>query len=309
MKYVKKPLTIEEQIDRLEQRGLNFADREQAKNYLKNISYYRLRAFTYPFQNNTDPSADHVFLRNDIDFSDIIDLYIFDRRLRNLVFNELEKIEIAVRTQLSLVYSVQSQDPFWYLDGVWFVQSNPNTFPHLVNDVSDDVNRSNEDFIKHYKTKYDTPAMPPSWMSLEVLSFGTLSRMYKSLDKTLMKRQIAREMGIGDENVFANWLHAFSNLRNCCAHHSRIWNRRFVVHLKLPYNTSNPFLTRSSLKTIKQNKIFAMLSAIKYIVDIISPGNSFKNRLEELLIENHKLLTIKEMGFPTDWKELPVWKT
>lgn len=129
MKYTKKPLTIEEQIDRLKQRGLNFADREQAKNYLKNISYYRLRAFTYPFQNNTDSSADHVFLRDDIDFSDIVDLYVFDRRLRNLVFNELEKIEIAVRTQLSLVYSVQSQDPFWYLDGVWFVQSNPNTFP------------------------------------------------------------------------------------------------------------------------------------------------------------------------------------
>ena len=155
MKYTKRPLTIDEQINRLEQRGLNFTNREQAKCYLQNISYYRLRAFTYPFQNNTDPSADHKFLRNDIDFGDIVDLYIFDRRLRNLVFNELEKIEIAVRTQLSLIYSVQSHDPFWY---------------------------------------YDTPAMPPSWMSLEVVTFGTLSRLYKTLDKTPLKRQIARSL-------------------------------------------------------------------------------------------------------------------
>lgn len=221
----------------------------------------------------------------------------------------MEKIEIAVRTQLSQVYSVQSQDPFWYLDGKWFAHPTPDSFSNLINDVSDDVNRSNEDFIKHYKTKYDTPEMPPSWMSLEEVPFGTLSRIYKSLDKTNEKRQIARNFGVGNENVFANWLHAFSDLRNCCAHHSRIWNRRFVVHLKLPYNTSNSFLTRNSLKTIKQNKLFALLSAIKYIVDIISPGNSFKNRLEKLLKEKHKLLTIKEMGFPTDWEELPVWTT
>lgn len=308
MKYTKRSLTIDEQINRLEQRGLNFTNREQAKCYLQNISYYRLRAFTYPFQNNTDPSADHRFLRNYIDFGDIVDLYIFDRRLRNLVFNELEKIEIAVRTQLSLIYSVQSHDPFWYLDGKWFVNSSPSNFSHLMSDISDDVNRNNEDFIKHYKTKYDTPAMPPSWMSLEVVTFGTLSRLYKTLDKTPLKRQIARSFGIGDEDVFANWLHAFSNLRNCCAHHSRVWNRRFVVHLKLPYNTSYPYLTRTSTKTIKQNKIFALLSAIKYIVDIISPGNSFKMKLEELLKDQHKLLTIKEMGFPDDWENLPVWK-
>ena len=81
---------------------------------MENISYYRLRAFTYPFQNNTDPDADHAFIRNDIYFEDIVDLYVFDRRLRNLIFNELEKIEIAVRTKLSLVYSVAANDSWWF---------------------------------------------------------------------------------------------------------------------------------------------------------------------------------------------------
>ena len=308
MNYSKKPLSIKEQIVKLEKRGLNFPDKTVAAHYLQNISYYRLRAFTYPFQNNQDPEADHAFLRDDIEFNDIVDLYVFDRRLRNLVFNELEKIEVAVRTQLSLVYSVSSQDVMWYLDSQQYGNTPDDAFTQLQEDIEDDVNRSNEDFIKHYYVKYDSPTMPPSWMSLEVLSFGTLSRMYKLLKRSDDKKKVAHAFGIGDIEVFANWLHAFSNLRNCCAHHSRIWNRRFVVHLKLPYNTSRPFMRRPVLTTIKQNKLFALLSAIKYMVDIISPGNSFKNKLKELLEDNHRLLTLKDMGFPIEWEELPVWK-
>ena len=308
MIYSKKPLTIDEQIDRLEQRGLNFSDRKLARNYLQNISYYRLRAYTYPFQNN-EPDADHEFLEDDIDFSDIIDLYVFDRRLRSLVFNELEKIEVAIRTQLSLVYSNKSQDPFWYLDKSWFSRVSEYDFPSLIEDVTDDVKRSNEDFIKHYKTKYDSPEMPPTWMSLEVVSFRTLSQMYKMLNKSPEKKQIALAFGVGNDDVFANWLHAFSNLRNCCAHHSRIWNRRFVVHLKLAYNTSRPFLTAESSNAIKPNKLFALLSAIKYIADILSPGNSFKQNLIELLNDHHRLLELREMGFISGWQNLPVWRS
>ncbi len=307
MKYTKKPLSVDEQIDRLEQRGLNFSDRKLASNYLQNISYYRLRAYTFPFQDN-NPNADHEFLEDDIDFSDIIDLYVFDRRLRSLVFNELEKIEVAIRTQLSLVYSNKSQDPFWYLDKSWFSRVSEDAFSILIDDVTNDVERSNEDFIKHYKTKYDSPEMPPTWMSLEVVSFGTLSQMYKMLDKSPEKKQIALAFGIGNEDVFANWLHAFSNLRNCCAHHSRIWNKRFVVHLKLAYNTSHPFLTAESSMVIHSNKLFAFLSAIKYVADILSPGNSFKQNLMLLLNEHHRLLKLKEMGFIYDWQNLPVWK-
>ena len=91
MEYNKTPLTINEQITRLERRGLVFSDKELAANYLNSISYYRLRAYTYPFQDNIYPESDHAFLRNDIDFQDIIDLYVFDRRLRNLVLMNWRK--------------------------------------------------------------------------------------------------------------------------------------------------------------------------------------------------------------------------
>ena len=305
MQYTKQPLTIDEQIVKLESRGLLFTDKDLASNYLQNISYYRLRAFTYPFQDNSD-NANHAFTRDDIDFMDIVDLYVFDKRLRSLVFSELEKIEVAVRTKLSLFYSLSTNNAFWYNDEAMY--KNANHCQKIIDDIFSDVDRSNEDFIKHYKKKYDSPSMPPSWMALEVVSLGTLSRLYNNLAANKEKRIIALQFGIGNEDIFANWLHAFSNLRNCCAHHSRIWNRRFMVQLRLPYNTSFPFIPREAIDRIRNNKLFVLLSAIKYIVDIVSPNNSFKENLVKLLNQPNKLLTKKEMGFPSDWETYPVWK-
>ena len=315
MKYQKQPTTIQEQISRLERRGLIFNDKPLAARYLGNISYYRLRAYTYPFQNNTDPALDKHFTRNDITFQDIIDLYVFDRRLRTLIFNQLEKVEVAVRTKLSQIYSESTGNSHWYEDRALFDSAafvtqmdGATMFDDISDDIVGDVDRSNEDFIKHYYDKYDEPEMPPSWMTMEVISFGTLSRMYKLLKTSNEKKAIAGAFGIPNADLFANWLHAFSGLRNCCAHHSRIWNRRFMVHLKMPYNTTYSFMSKADAVDIKQNKIFALLTALKYIVDIISPDNNFKNNLLQLLSEQHKLLSLKEMGFPDNWRRLPVWQ-
>ena len=103
MKYSKPPLSISEQIAKLKQRGLTFHDEQKAAHYLSNISYYRLRAYTYPFQDNKDP--DHSFIK-EISFEDIVDLYVFDRRLRLLVLNAIEKIEVALRTKIIYEYAL-----------------------------------------------------------------------------------------------------------------------------------------------------------------------------------------------------------
>jgi abortive infection bacteriophage resistance protein len=76
----------------------------------------------------------------------------------------------------------------------------------------------------------------------------------------------------------------------------------------MPYNTTYPFMSRTDAETFKQNKLFALLTALKYIVDIISPDNNFKKNLLQLLSERHRLLSLREMGFPKDWETLPVWR-
>ncbi len=301
--YNKRPLTLTEQVEKLKCRGLLFNDEEEAKAYLFNISYYRLRAYTFPFQDNEE-SSDHHFLRRDICFTDIIDLYRFDRRLRSLIFNAIEKIEVAVRTKITQVYAESTGNSHWYYDSSIF------RYPidDLLNHIEADVNRSNEDFIKHYRFKYDEPAMPPSWMSMEVVSFATLSRVFQALKSDSRKKFITEQFGLRKISIFENWLHAISNLRNCCAHHSRVWNRRFMVSIILPYNTLYQFIGRNSIEGIRTNKLFALLTSIAYLLDIISPSSSFKRHLKELLKFDCKLITLKDMGFPDNWQTFPVWK-
>ena len=112
--YDKRPLSIQTQIERLKGRGLIIDDEKLAVDYLSNISYYRLRAYTYPFQDNTNLENDHKFIRSDIHFKDIIDLYCFDRRLRSLIFNAIEKIEVALRARITQRYCESCDDSHWY---------------------------------------------------------------------------------------------------------------------------------------------------------------------------------------------------
>ena len=280
--YTKKPLTIAEQIARLKQRGLIFDDESEATSYLFNISYYRLRAYTYPFQENGE-DCDHNFTRKDIHFEDIIALYCFDRRLRSLIFNAIEKIEVAVRTKVVQVYAESTGNSHWYDDESLYRFG----YDDLMEHIEADVNRSNEDFIKHYNSKYNDPPMPPSWMALEVVSFTTLSRLFQSLKLDNRKEDITEQFGL--KKV-------------------AIWNRRFMVSVTLPYNTLYLFMDRTTIGQIRTNKLFAVLSCIAYILDIISPGSDFKKHIKELLKSDCHLLELKDMGFPKYWQSLPVWR-
>jgi abortive infection bacteriophage resistance protein len=175
--------------------------------------------------------------------------------------------------------------------------------------VSEDVSRSDEDFVQHYKNKYSSPDLPPAWMTLETLSFGNLSKLIANLDcKSEPYKRIALSFGLSNSFILENWIYSFSVLRNYCAHHSRIWNRRYHVELKMPYNTKFPFIDRQNLNKIYKNKIFAALCCIQYIIRIISPQSNFKNNLFETIDNGGNLLNFKDMGFPQGWRNFGVWK-
>lgn len=316
MDYTKQPLTLQQQVAKLKSRGLHIEDEQLAARYLSNISYYRLRAYTYPFQDNVNPEADHEFIRKDIHFSDIIDLYCFDRRLRTLMFNAIEKIEVAVRAKIVQAYCESTGCSHWFTDRSLYkdkeiLDRNRNrisAFDALMNDIEGEIRRSNEDFIKHYYSRYDNPPIPPAWMTLEVLSLGTLSKMYQLLKKSPQKKAIAKAFGLNDDRVFANWLHAIAVWRNCCAHHSRVWNRRCIINITMPKNADNPFLDRQTLRAVHPNKVFTVLCCIKYISNIISPDSDIKRKILSIIGDGGNLLNLQEMGFPRNWKLLDVWK-
>ena len=297
MIYSKPPLSITDQISKLKQRGLKFHDEQRAAHYLSNISYYRLRAYTYPFQDNTNPT--HPFI-TDISFEDIIELYVFDRRLRLLVFNAIEKIEIALRTKIIYQFSLK-QGSHWHENANMY--RNLNYFKSNIDDLYKEVDRSTETFIEHYKNTYSTPYYPPAWMSLEVISMGLLSKLFSNLIKCDEKKEVAKAFGLSHPMILESWMHAFAGLRNICAHHSRLWNRRFTIVPKIPYNTIYPFIRN---RNINENKLYAQLCCINYLIQIISPNSSFVANLKKLL-GTCTLVDCKEMGFPTDWRNEPIW--
>ena len=298
MLFNKPPLSLDDQIKSLKKKNLTINDETIAKAYLANISYYRLRAYTYPFQDNNDPN--HPF-NTEISFEEIIDIYVFDRRLRMYIFNAIEKIEIAIRTRITYHYSME-YGSHWYEDLTNF--NDNDIFTKNLRKLKDELNRSSENFIKHYKRKYKNPKNPPAWMSLEVISIGLLSKIYDNLKITNEKRIVADELGLPNFIFLENWLRCITNLRNMCAHHSRVWNRKFTSIPKLPKKAKYKFLNDDNYP---KNKLYIQLSLIIYFLNIISPDSDFVKNIKNL-ISDFKNINTQDMGFPENWEDEEIWK-
>lgn len=298
MQYNKPPLNIQSQLGLVKSRGLQFKNENKAGHYLSNISYYRLRAYTYPFQNNN--LIDHPF-QNGICFEDIISVYVFDRKLRMLVFNAIEKIEIAIRTKMVYYFSL-SHGSHWHENSALYLGN--TRFIKDLGDLYKEIDRSTETFINHYTNKYTNPVYPALWMSLEVASMGLLSKIFSNLKNSPEKKSICRDFGVTHYTVLESWLHSICHVRNICAHHGRLWNRRLTVPPQLPKNPIFPFLNNTSLNL---NKPYPILSCITYILHIISPNSNFNSNLKDLL-RDCPLVSLKEMGFPKNWEKEPIWQ-
>lgn len=298
MNYTKPAISITDQIAKLKGRGLVIDDEKKAASYLNNISYYRLRAYTYPFQDNTH---DEQLFTSIISFEEIISLYVFDRKFKSLVFDAIEKIEISFRTQI-IYHWAMSYGSHWHLDASLFRDS--VRFAKEYHRLSQEIDRSVETFIDHYKKKYNNPVEPPAWMSLEVSSFGLLSLMFRNLKLGKEKKAITKYYGLNDVSILESWMHSLSNIRNICAHHGRLWNRRLTAHIKLPNHHQHTFIKNYK---ILPYKVYSTLCCIQYILNIISPGCTFKERLIQLM-NNCPLAQEKEMGFPHGWQNEPLWK-
>lgn len=223
MKYKKPPLKHEEQLDKLISRGLIVEDRVFSLSVLRRISYYRLSAYCIPFQISKDRFSKSVTFKN------IYDLYRFDHELRMIVFDALERIEIAIRTTI-IYYLAHKFGAFGYLEKENFHHS----FKHeeWLRIVEGEISRSRETFIKHYQEKYVQSKHFPIWMASEVFSFGKLSQIFSGLQFKDQK-EIAKMYDLPRE-VFRSWIHTLVYARNLCAHHSRLWNRVFAIRPAFP---------------------------------------------------------------------------
>ena len=292
--YEKPALTYEEQVAQLQERGLQIKNQPRAIHLLESISYYRLSGYWYPMLAD---KSNHLFKPNST-FQAAFQLYSFDRELRVLILRELEKLEISIRAKMIYILS-HEHGAFWYEDTNLF----RNRYSHSISlgNIEKEFHRSDEEFIEAFKEKY-SDTLPPSWIMLEVTSFGTLSSLYKNLRPGTSKRAIAKHFGLNDKTL-TSWLHSIVYLRNVCAHHSRLWNRVMSIQPLRPRSIYKTWLANTD---VPNNKCYFTLSIILFLMQTINPGNSIVSRFK-VLLEKYPNVDVNAMGFPHSWMEESLW--
>ena len=292
MVFNKLPLSIKEQINHLRTKGLLLDDAQEISHYLTMIGYYRLMIYFKPFLIASE--TDHRQFKPETHFFDILNLYFFDRELRLLVIDALERIEVSFRTAISNAMSLK-YGAHWYLSANLFSSTEQHQL--FLEEVKTHLKRSHEDFIKTYYAKYHHPEHPPSWMVMECISFGTVSKLYANIKDRAVRKEIGDILGQYSE-IIKSWMRSLTYTRNLCAHHSRLWNRFFVNKPKVP-----------EIKlTFEPNESPFYLQA--YIIHSLlknsAPGNHWRTKLLHLF-QNNPSIPFSSMGFSEHWEQDGLW--
>lgn len=300
MKFDKPSLSLEQQIAQLERRGMQIADRAAATHYLRHISYYRLRAYWLPFEVPAG-AEDHSF-REGTTFEAVLSLYIFDRELRLLVMDAVERIEVSVRASwahhLAMTYGAHGYlEPAHYRRNDFYAKN----FKSLI----DETDRSKDTFVAHYKTKYTTPEHLPIWMAAEIMSFGLLSKWIGNLKGRPDRGAIAKPYGI-DEKVLLSLTQHLSYVRNICAHHGRLWNKQFTVTMMIP---SFPVALSRAMNPdpVMSRRVYNTLATLAYLLELIAPGSEWRGRVIDHM-DSCAHADPYEMGFPQNWRNMVAWR-
>lgn len=247
-----------------------------------------------PFQDKKHGGDTHNFV-DGTTINDIINLYIFDRKLRLLVMDAVERIEVAIRSVISDTMSV-AFDPHWFMNPSNFKESfDHEKFMEKVDEAVKEVGQ-HQTFINHYNSTYEDPAHPPSWMLFEILHFGTVSKIYSALPLPYQK-QIAEQFGV-HYKIMTSWLHTISSLRNICAHHARLWNRVFGISPKRVKSLQEHFE--------KNDRFYAQVVTLKVLLDKITGHSLWAQKLKEL-IDEYPAVPTRHMGFPENWEKSDLW--
>ena len=303
--YQKPYLNVDGQIELLKKRGMEISDKTLARKHLERIGYYRLSGYWYCF---LSPSSEEETFKPETSFKSISDLYVFDKRLRLLCLDAIERIEIAVRVQIALILG--KRDPYSYLnpdqlDRKW---TNSKDYQEWMRRFEEQLSRSKENFVKRFQEKYDPPV--PIWMAIELWDFGMMSIFLSGL-KAKDKNKIAEKYHIPKRELIVSWMRSINHLRNICAHHSRLWNTLLVDKPKVVKRGEIPYLDHLANDLSANGKVYTMLAIIQFLLRQINPETSWAERLKDhvrTFPEVAGVISIRQAGFPDGWQDLPLWQ-
>ncbi|WP_169709598.1 Abi family protein [Deferrisoma camini] len=305
MRYEKPFLTYEAQAQRLLERGMQ-ADPEQLVQTLQQVNYYRLSAYWYSFREaDPDDPTGKIRLnrfREGTRFQDVWSRYTFDRQLRVLVMDAIERAEIAIRTRAVHLFC-EAHGPFGYLDlSNFHRQWKTSDHTSWLLGMQKRVEHAREEFVRHYRTRYTEERHLPFWMLSSLMTFGDLFTFCRNLQKPML-RKLAEEFGLVDD-ILKSWLQVLNFVRNVCAHHGRLWNREMPIKPKIPRGRKHPEW-HNPVK-VPDNRIFGVLTVLRYLMNQVAPQSRWSCRLVRLL-KNYPELSREAMGFPENWAQCPIW--
>ncbi len=312
--FDKPALAISQQIVLLQDKGLAIENLPSAEHWLSHISYFRFKHYSYSFKDYKEAEGNYL---PGTTFEAVRDLYLFDRKLKMLVFEALENIEIAVKTQVSNIMGV-SHGAHWYLNAGLFLSEEdrrqlqrnatfeniPKLFDYaeFIQDIEYNMEFPTELFLQHYRDTYE-PIYPPTWMMMETITFGTLSLLFENLKASPEKTAIIEHFKL-TKRQFVSWLHCFSFIRNKCAHHARLVYSKINFAPALPQRKTRQFLNEADL--VENDTLYAVLCCIQFMLNVCNNASSFRKHLVALVNEYPTIDYVK-LGFTEHWREEELW--
>lgn len=317
-KPLKPWMSFSDQLAQLEQRGMGVEDRAAALEYLERIGYYRLSGYWYPMR-SIDTVASlaqgqavraNTFVAGSR-FEDVVRLYVFDKKLRLLALDALERIELAVRVDVAHLLGQRDAR----------AHENPaclhGNFAKKVIPKGPDAGKTEhqvwlskfqallhrarkEPFVQHHKQQYGAL---PIWAAIEVWDFGLLSKLFAGM-KHADQLTVAAIYGAPDGQAFAQWLRSLNFVRNVSAHHSRLWNLNVVERSSVPAGWP---------AALDNARPFFYFCLMQQLLNVICPNSTWGQRVTELLEggfpnTTNGVLSLDDLGVVAGWSEAKPWK-
>ncbi len=327
MEYLKPHLSIPEQVELLIRRGL-LADASLLAKRLSNVGYYRFSAYLHPFRiRDCSGEIGNEFIPGTT-LDKVWEHYLFDRKLRFLMLDAIERIEVALRSQIAYHHTA-GQSPFAYAQAAYFphwkgyIQSMERV--HIQRDKQGKVKQSGVDFIDHFFNKYgDTHDYLPLWMAVGVMDFGTVVYFYTHSRKE-MQNLISSQWGT-DAKTLSTWLTSLRVLRNDCAHHARVWNKTFLSAPRMNNTPALPWdyvYSEKAGKWVKptaslsdavsmlhfQSSLAPLIFICRRLLKQVAPSSHWHTRMQDFLLDSrNRGVPLLKMGLPEHWECHPLWE-
>ncbi|MCD7885602.1 MAG: Abi family protein [Lachnospiraceae bacterium] len=282
---LKKPTTFQEQVNLLVRKNIIVTDVQACELFLSQVNYYRISAYFLPF---LDKSTELCF--DGINFERIQQIYYFDQSLRALIFEMIEDIEIHIRTKIAYYHAHKYGSDGYMISTNYNKRHNHDDF---LKRISNCIYENRKTLVvQHHNEKYD--GRFPLWVMIEFFSIGMLSHFYRSF-VTQDQKIIAKELYGVTPEILQSWMRCITDLRNKCAHYSRIYYWVFPATPKMP----------KGITYVPTRRLFAQLYMLKLMYPDSSKWNDYYLKSLIRLTRKYKsYISLKHLDFPYRWKSM-----